>query len=62
MYLAPGTLPRTWHLTLARYVLVIFMEQDTEQEANLQDCSKAFKKVKFLKVDGAISAQFLAGG
>ena len=38
---------------LTRYVLVIFMEKDTEQEANLQDCSKTFKKVKFLKVDGA---------
>ena len=35
---------------LFRYVLVIFMEKDTENEANILELTKKFKQVKFLQV------------
>merc|ERR1719370_518096 len=33
-----------------KYVLVIFMEKDTENEANILELTKKFKQVKFLQV------------
>ena len=33
-----------------RYVLVIFMEKDTENEANFQELTKKFKQVTFIQV------------
>ena len=33
-----------------RYVLVIFMEKDTENEANFPELTKKFKQVTFIQV------------
>lgn len=34
-----------------RRILVIFMEEDTENEANMAELSKTYKNVKFIKVN-----------
>ena len=38
------------YFDISRYVLVVFMEKDTENEANMLELTKKFKQVKFLQV------------